>query len=205
MPWPCWAVGSEARDSRRPPLGASDVTTYALIPGGGGDPVGVASARPRARGPRPRCDRCPAARRGRHGGLVRVRGQPWSTPSAIAPTSSSSPRRWAASPRRSSAPGAESTLLVLLNAMIPMPGETFNAWGTNTGSGAREARVPRQPRAVAREADDDAVIYYHDLPSELRAEAQARTWQDQSTTPLDEPWPLERVARCPDPSAGRPP
>ena len=40
------------------------------------------------------------------------------------------------------------------------------------------------------EANDDAVIYYHDLPSELRAEAQARTWQDQSMTPLDEPWPL---------------
>jgi pimeloyl-ACP methyl ester carboxylesterase len=40
------------------------------------------------------------------------------------------------------------------------------------------------------EAEDDAVIYYHDLPSELRAEAQARTWQDQSMTPLDEPWPL---------------
>ena len=39
-------------------------------------------------------------------------------------------------------------LLVLLNAMIPIPGETFNAWGTNTGSGPGEARVPRQPRAV---------------------------------------------------------
>ncbi len=40
------------------------------------------------------------------------------------------------------------------------------------------------------EAEDDAVIYYHDLPSKLRAEAQARTWQDQSMTLLDEPWPL---------------
>jgi alpha-beta hydrolase superfamily lysophospholipase len=26
-------------------------------------------------------------------------------------------------------------LLVLLNAMIPLPGETFNAWWSNTGSG----------------------------------------------------------------------
>ena len=41
-------------------------------------------------------------------------------------------------------------LLVLLNAMIPVPGETFNAWGANTGSGPAQARVPRQPRAVAR-------------------------------------------------------
>src|SRR5918999_619201 len=30
-------------------------------------------------------------------------------------------------------------LLVLLNAMIPMPGETFNTWGTNTGSGPARA------------------------------------------------------------------
>jgi pimeloyl-ACP methyl ester carboxylesterase len=40
------------------------------------------------------------------------------------------------------------------------------------------------------EAEDDAVIYYHDLAPDLRAEAQARTWQDQSMTPLDEPWPM---------------
>jgi pimeloyl-ACP methyl ester carboxylesterase len=40
------------------------------------------------------------------------------------------------------------------------------------------------------EAADDAVIYYHDLAPDLVAEAQARTWHDQSMTPLDEPWPL---------------
>ncbi len=41
------------------------------------------------------------------------------------------------------------------------------------------------------EADDDAVIYYHDLPAEIRTEATTRAWQDQSMTPLDEPWPLQ--------------
>ena len=30
-------------------------------------------------------------------------------------------------------------LLVLLNAMIPVPGETFNAWWSNTGSGPPRA------------------------------------------------------------------
>jgi hypothetical protein len=30
-------------------------------------------------------------------------------------------------------------LLVLLNAMIPVPGETFNAWWSNTGSGPARA------------------------------------------------------------------
>ena len=39
------------------------------------------------------------------------------------------------------------------------------------------------------QADDDAIIYYHDLTSELRAEARARTWQNQSMTPLGAPWP----------------
>jgi pimeloyl-ACP methyl ester carboxylesterase len=78
-------------------------------------------------------------------------------------------------------------LLVLLNAMIPMPGETFNAWGTNTGSGPARREYHTSIALSPAEAEDDAVIYYHDLPSELRAEAQARTWQDQSMTPWTSP------------------
>jgi pimeloyl-ACP methyl ester carboxylesterase len=81
-------------------------------------------------------------------------------------------------------------LLVLLNAMIPVPGETFNAWGSNTGSGPARREYHSRLGLSPVEADDDAVIYYHDLPSELRAEAQARSWPEQSMTPLDEPWPL---------------
>jgi pimeloyl-ACP methyl ester carboxylesterase len=81
-------------------------------------------------------------------------------------------------------------LLVLLNAMIPRPGETFNGWGANTGCGPARREYHASLGLSTVEAGDDAVIYYHDLPSALRAEAQARTWQDQSTTPLDEPWPL---------------
>ena len=81
-------------------------------------------------------------------------------------------------------------LLVLLNAMIPTPGETFNAWGSNTGSGRARAEYHASLGLSSVEAEDDAVIYYHDLAPDLRAEAQARTWQNQSMTPLDEPWPL---------------
>jgi pimeloyl-ACP methyl ester carboxylesterase len=86
-------------------------------------------------------------------------------------------------------------LLVLINAMIPTPGETFNAWGTNTGSASARREYHASLGLSPGEAEDDAVIYYHDLPSALRAEAQTRTWQDQSMRPLDEPWPL---ARWPD-------
>jgi pimeloyl-ACP methyl ester carboxylesterase len=71
-----------------------------------------------------------------------------------------------------------------------MPGETFNAWGSNTGSGPARAEYHASLGLSSVEAEDDAVIYYHDLAPDLRAEAQARTWQNQSMTPLDEPWPL---------------
>lgn len=81
-------------------------------------------------------------------------------------------------------------LLVLLNAMIPVPGETFNAWWSNTGSGSARREYHARIGLTPTEAKDDAVVYYHDLSDDLRAEAQERTWQDQSATPLDEPWPL---------------
>jgi pimeloyl-ACP methyl ester carboxylesterase len=81
-------------------------------------------------------------------------------------------------------------LLVLVNAMVPVPGETFNEWGANTGSGSARRAYHSSLGLSTVEAEDEAVIYYHGLPSDLRAEAQARTWQGQSMTPLDEPWPL---------------
>lgn len=80
--------------------------------------------------------------------------------------------------------------LVLLNAMIPIPGETFNAWWSNTDSNVARRAYHASIGLTPAEAEDDAVIYYHDLTDELRAEALARAWQGQSSTPLDEPWPL---------------
>jgi pimeloyl-ACP methyl ester carboxylesterase len=81
-------------------------------------------------------------------------------------------------------------LIVMLNAMIPEPGETFNAWWSNTGSGTARREYHASIGLAPGDADDDAVIYYHDLPAEIRIEAMTRAWQDQSMTPLDEPWPL---------------
>lgn len=81
-------------------------------------------------------------------------------------------------------------LLVLLNAMIPLPGETFNDWGSNTGSGPAQRAYHVSIGLSASEANDDTAVYYHDLPADVKAEAQHRLWQDQSMTPLDQPWPL---------------
>jgi pimeloyl-ACP methyl ester carboxylesterase len=82
-------------------------------------------------------------------------------------------------------------LLVMLNAMIPVPGETFNAWWSNTGSEPARREYHASIGLAPGDADDDAVIYYHDFPAEFRDEAMTRKWQDQSMTPLDEPWPLQ--------------
>ncbi len=81
-------------------------------------------------------------------------------------------------------------LLVLVNAMIPLPGETFSTWGSNTGSAVARRAYHDSIGLPADDRDEDAIIYYHDFPADLRAEAQSRQWQGQSMTPLDEPWPL---------------
>jgi len=59
--------------------------------------------------------------------------------------------------------------------------------GVEHGSGQARAEYHASLGLSPVEAEDDAVIYYHDLVPGLRAEAQARTWQDQSMKPLDEP------------------
>lgn len=81
-------------------------------------------------------------------------------------------------------------LLVLLNPMIPAPGETFTDWWSNVGWSAA-SREYRTSIGLSAEEADDAAIYYHDLPADLAAEAASREWPDQSATPLDQPWPLD--------------
>jgi pimeloyl-ACP methyl ester carboxylesterase len=81
-------------------------------------------------------------------------------------------------------------LLVLLNAMLPVPGETANAWWSNTRSGPARREYLASIGIGPEDADDDAVTYYHDLPRELADEAQRRAWQGQSSTPMEQPWPL---------------
>ena len=63
-------------------------------------------------------------------------------------------------------------LLVLLNAMVPRPGETGGDWWAATGHD-----VP---------ASDE--VFLHDVPPEVLATAPAP--RDQSGTPFGEPWPL---------------
>jgi pimeloyl-ACP methyl ester carboxylesterase len=82
-------------------------------------------------------------------------------------------------------------LLILLNAMIPRPGETGEAWWSDTGQAAAQrdylATIGLTPEAAA----DPAVLYFHDVPQDVTAEAFERGEPDQSMTPMQQPWPLE--------------
>jgi pimeloyl-ACP methyl ester carboxylesterase len=81
-------------------------------------------------------------------------------------------------------------LLVLVNAMVPRPGETGADWWTVTGQGA--ARAAHWERAgITGDPDDDAVMYLHDVPAEVAA-ASADEKVEQSWRPFTEPWPLTR-------------
>ncbi|MFI5935355.1 alpha/beta fold hydrolase [Actinoplanes sp. NPDC051494] len=78
------------------------------------------------------------------------------------------------------------TALVLLNAMIPVPGETGGQWWPNTG----------QPEAL-RELDERAgrtgfdlrTHFFHDVPADVTEQALAVDLP-QSGTPFGDPWPL---------------
>jgi pimeloyl-ACP methyl ester carboxylesterase len=82
-------------------------------------------------------------------------------------------------------------LLVLLNAMIPRPGETGAEWWSNTGQQeamhAHLAALGLPPEA----ADDDATVYFHDVPPQVRDEAFGRGEPEQSWTPMTQAWPLD--------------
>lgn len=81
-------------------------------------------------------------------------------------------------------------LLVMLNAMVPSPGESAGEWWTNTGHAkARAEQSARDGRNLA--ADEDLMdAFFHDVSPEVVAVAWARGEPRQSGTPFEEPWPL---------------
>jgi thioesterase domain-containing protein len=80
--------------------------------------------------------------------------------------------------------------LVLLNAMVPKPGETFNEWwgavGQQEASRAYADRDGRDPDAPW----DEREIFFHDVPPEVTDAVYARGESQQADKPCDEPWPL---------------
>ena len=87
------------------------------------------------------------------------------------------------------------SLVVLLNAMIPAPGELPGEWWQNTGQGeAQRAMDRREGRSV--DAEFDPVTYFlHDLPPELLEDALANA-PEQSDTPFGRPGPTRPGLTC---------
>jgi pimeloyl-ACP methyl ester carboxylesterase len=81
--------------------------------------------------------------------------------------------------------------LVLLNAMIPAPGETGNAWWADTGQGEAQRAYLASIGVDAAAAEDDLVLYFHDVPPGVLDEALGHGEPAQSMTPMDQPWPLD--------------
>jgi pimeloyl-ACP methyl ester carboxylesterase len=80
-------------------------------------------------------------------------------------------------------------LLVLLNAMVPQPGETGGEWWTVTGQGEAAAAF-RRHLGLPAELDDEAT-YFHDVPADVVAAAMEQEFA-QSGRPFEDPWPLGR-------------
>lgn len=81
-------------------------------------------------------------------------------------------------------------LLVLLNAMVPAPGESGGQWWESTGHAeAHAAQAARDGRAAGE--FDPIVEFFHDVPPEVTAEAMLEE-PKQSGKPLEQPWPLRR-------------
>ena len=82
------------------------------------------------------------------------------------------------------------TELILVNAMIPAPGETAGEWWANTGQEqARRENDEREGRSP--DAGFDPLVYFfHDVPPDVTAAGMAGA-PEQSDTPFGEVWPLD--------------
>ncbi|MFI0483614.1 alpha/beta fold hydrolase [Actinomadura sp. 9N215] len=88
-------------------------------------------------------------------------------------------------------------LLVMLNAMVPVPGETGGAWWDNTGQAQAMADFAAlEGRTLSAELDVKE-SFLHDVPPEVTAEAFAQGEPPQSSKPFMEPWPLQRWPSTP--------
>jgi pimeloyl-ACP methyl ester carboxylesterase len=81
-------------------------------------------------------------------------------------------------------------LLVMLAAMVPLPGEPPGDWWANTryaeAKRAQDKRDGRPPDAPF----DVMTTFFHDVPRTVVSAAFKRGEREQSDTPLLKPWPL---------------
>jgi pimeloyl-ACP methyl ester carboxylesterase len=81
-------------------------------------------------------------------------------------------------------------LMILVAAMVPLPGESPGEWWANTGwEAAWREQLVRDGRPEDAGIDVTA-DFFHDVPPDVVEAAFARGERDQSGTPFEKPWPL---------------
>jgi pimeloyl-ACP methyl ester carboxylesterase len=80
-------------------------------------------------------------------------------------------------------------LIVLVAAMVPLPGEAPGDWWANTGHAEARRAQAEQDGGAPTEDEDLAVLFFHDVPPDVAAEA-TKHGRSQSGTPFEKPWPL---------------
>jgi hypothetical protein len=88
------------------------------------------------------------------------------------------------------------TRIVLVNAMIPAPGETGGQWWDHTGQGAAAREFALQQGRDPDAPFDLMVQFFHDVPAEVAREGMAGG-RAQSGTPFEQPWPLDAWPQLP--------
>jgi pimeloyl-ACP methyl ester carboxylesterase len=78
-------------------------------------------------------------------------------------------------------------MIVLLNAMIPAPGERPGDWWTNTGQAAARREKDRRDGRDPDADFDVATVFLHDVPRDV-VEQGARRARPQSNTPFTSSW-----------------
>ncbi|HKP40951.1 alpha/beta hydrolase [Mycobacterium sp.] len=82
-------------------------------------------------------------------------------------------------------------LIVLVNPMVPKAGEAPGQWWEATGQKA--AMVEHFDRiGLGRNEFDSVEDFFHDVPTAVRDEALSQPEPQQSDTPFERPWPMQR-------------
>ena len=81
--------------------------------------------------------------------------------------------------------------IVLVNAMVPKPGETFGEWWGAVGQAPASRAYAEQEGRDPDAPFDVEEVFFHDVPPEVTATMFARGEPQQADRPLGDPWPLE--------------
>ena len=87
--------------------------------------------------------------------------------------------------------------IVLVNAMVPKPGETAGEWWDAVGQPAARHEHERAEGRDPEAPFDVVEWFFHDVPAEVAAEAMSRGEPGQSDRPFGEPWPLDNWPEVP--------